>query len=237
MSPGVLTASRRRLLIDSAGLAVGTGAFGFIYGLTAHAVGLAPIEAAAMSSLVFAGAAQFAALGYIAAGLGLANIIILTALLNARHLVYSTTLAPWLADRPVLKRALMAHLLTDEAFALALSHFRRLGHTDEPGYWWAAIGAIFVPWNVATIAGVLAGGAIPDASRLGLDVMFPAAMAGIAVTLVVDRRTLAAMVIGAPSAVLISLAWDPAIGVIAGALVGALAAAGIRAPLPRVGER
>ena len=29
----------------------------------------------------------------------------------------------------------MAHLLTDEAFALSIGHFRRLGRTDERGYW------------------------------------------------------------------------------------------------------
>jgi 4-azaleucine resistance transporter AzlC len=225
--------SRRRLLVDSAGLAVGVGAFGFIYGLSAHSVGLSPIEAAAMSSLVFAGASQFAALGYMAGGLGLGSIVILTALLNARHIVYSATLAPWLADRQPWKRALMAHFLTDEAFALSLAHFRRLGRADEPGYWWAAVGAIFLPWNLATIAGALAGGAIPDPSRAGLDVLFPAAMAGIAVTLVVDWRTLGALLIGAPSAVAISLIWDPAIGVIAGALVGALAAFGLAAARPR----
>ncbi len=186
-----------------------------------------------MSSLVFAGASQFAALGYMAGGLGLGSIVILTALLNARHIVYSATLAPWLADRQPWKRALMAHFLTDEAFALSLAHFRRLGRADEPGYWWAAVGAIFLPWNLATIAGALAGGAIPDPSRVGLDVLFPAAMAGIAVTLVVDWRTLGALLIGAPSAVAISLIWDPAIGVIAGALVGALAAFGLAAARPR----
>jgi 4-azaleucine resistance transporter AzlC len=231
-----LASSRRRLLIDGAGLAVGVGAFGFVYGISAHAVGLSPIEAAAMSALVFAGASQFAALGYIAGGLGLTSIIVLTALLNARHLVYSATLAPWLADRRPWKRAIIAHFLTDEAFALSLAHFRRLGASDEPGYWWVAIGAIFLPWNVATIAGALAGGAIPDPSRVGLGVLFPAAMAGIAVTLVVDRRTLAAAVIGAPSAVALSLLWDPSVGVIAGALVGALAAFGIPASRPDASE-
>jgi 4-azaleucine resistance transporter AzlC len=230
-----LSSSRRRLLIDSAGISVGVGAFGFIYGLSTRAVGLSPIEAAAMSLLVFAGAAQFAALGYIASGLGLASIMVLTALLNARNLVYSATLAPWLAGRQVWKRALMAHFVTDEAFALSLAHFRRLGGGDEPGYWWVGIGAIFLPWNVATIAGALAGGAIPDPSRLGLDILFPSAMAGIAVTLAVDRRTLAATVLGAPSAVACSLLWDPAIGVIAGAMAGALVALGFPAPRTRAG--
>jgi hypothetical protein len=43
--------------------------FGFVYGLSARDAGFAPVEAMAMSTLVFAGAAQFAAVGYVASGL------------------------------------------------------------------------------------------------------------------------------------------------------------------------
>ena len=59
------------------------------------------IEAMAMSTIVFAGAAQFAAVGYVASGLAWPGIILLTALLNARHLLYSAALAPWLRERAV----------------------------------------------------------------------------------------------------------------------------------------
>ena len=50
---------------------------------------------------MFAGAAQFAAVGYVAGGLPWPGIILLTGLLNARHLLYSAALAPWLRERPV----------------------------------------------------------------------------------------------------------------------------------------
>ena len=110
----------------------------------------------------------------------------------------------------------MAHLLTDEAFALAIAHFRRIGRADLWGYWWAAIVTTFIPWNVATIAGVLLGGSIPDPARFGLDVIFPAAMAGLAVGLITGRRELVAALVGAIAAVGVGLAWDPAAGIIAG---------------------
>ena len=98
-----------------------------------------------MSVIVFAGAAQFAAVGYVASGLPWPGIILLTFLLNARHLLYSAALAPWLRSVPFTRRAVMAHVLTDEAFALTISHFRRLGRTDEWGYWIAAIGVDLHP--------------------------------------------------------------------------------------------
>ena len=51
-----------------------------------------------MSTIVFAGAAQFAAIGYVAAGLAWPAIALLTFLLNARHLLYSAALGPWMTD-------------------------------------------------------------------------------------------------------------------------------------------
>ena len=46
--------------------------------------------------IVFAGASQFAAAGMVAAGFAWPAIVVLTALVNARHLLYSAALAPWL---------------------------------------------------------------------------------------------------------------------------------------------
>ena len=54
--------------------------------------------------------------------------------------------------------------------------------------------ATFIPWNLATLAGVTLGGQITDPSRLGLDVIFPAAMAGLCVGLITGRRELVAAV-------------------------------------------
>jgi 4-azaleucine resistance transporter AzlC len=217
-----LAASRRRLVLDSLGVVAGVVGVGFVYGLTARAAGLSPVEAMAMSVIVFAGASQFAVLGYLAGGFSWAGIAALTSFLNARHFLYASALVPYVADRPRWIRALMAHLLTDEAFALSLSHFRRIGRADLPGYWWAAIGVTFIPWNLATLAGVMLGGEIPDPTRFGLDVIFPAAMAGLAVGLITGRRELVAAIAGAVVAVAISLAWEPAIGLPAGGLLGPL---------------
>jgi predicted branched-subunit amino acid permease len=173
-----------------------------------------------MSTIVFAGAAQFAAVGYIASGLAWPGVILLTALLNARHLLYSAALSPWLREVPFARRAVMAHLLTDEGFALAISHFRRIGRTDERGYWIGAVASTFIPWNLATLAGVLLGAQIPDPARLGIDVIFPAAMIGLAVGLVTGRRELVAAIVGAGVAVLVALVSSTSIGIVAGGVVG-----------------
>ena len=184
-----------------------------------------------MSTLVFAGAAQFAAIGYVAGGLPWPGVILLTALLNARHLLYSAALAPWLKETTTARKVVMAHLLTDEAFALVISHFRRIGRSDERGYWLGAIGSTFIPWNLATLAGVTLGGQIPDPARLGLDVVFPSAMIGLAIGLITGRREVVAVLAGATSAVGVSLLVGPSIGIIVGGLGGPLLAMLIPAEL------
>jgi len=221
-APPDLRAARRRLLLDTAGIAVSAIGFGFVFGLAAREAGYSPLEASAMSVIGFAGAAQFAAVGYVSAGLPWAPIVVLTFFLNARHLLYSAALAPRLRSVPLLQRALMAHVLTDEAFALAATHFHRLGRVDIPGYWIGAIFGVFIPWNLATLAGVLAGGAIPDPSAFGLDIVFPAAMAGLAVGLVTGRREVVAACAGAVFGVVGSVAVGSAIGIVAGGLLGPL---------------
>ena len=229
-----LAAARRRLAVESLGIAASATGFGFVYGLAARGAGFSPIEAMAMSVLVFAGAGQFAAVGYVANGLAWPGVILLTALLNARHLLYSAALAPWLRGRPTWKRAVMAHFLTDEAFALSIAYFQRIGRADDRGYWIAAIGSTFIPWNLATLAGVTLGGRIADPATFGLDVVFPAAMAGLCVGLVTGRRELVAAAVGATVGVFASLAVGTGAGIVAGGVLGPLA--GLLVPAERAHE-
>ncbi|HET7029670.1 MAG TPA: AzlC family ABC transporter permease [Candidatus Limnocylindrales bacterium] len=221
---GDLRASRRQLVIDGLGIVVSAAGFGFVFGLTARtSAGFSPLEAMAFSLVAFAGAAQFAAVGFVARGLGWPAIALFTLLLNARHVLYSAAMAPWFRGRSFVERAVAAHLLTDEAFALTIAHFRRIGRFDGFGYWWAAIVTTLIPWNVATFAGVMLGGAVVDPKALGIDVIFPAAMGGLAVTLLTGRRELVAAIAGGVIGVAASVAWDPTIGVIAGGIAGPLA--------------
>jgi len=217
-----LRAARRRLLLDSAGIAASAIGFALVFGLAARDAGYSLLEASAMSVIAFAGASQFAAVGYVAAGLPWLPIIVLTFFLNARHLLYSASLAPRLRHVSFLQRAAMAHVLTDEAFALAATHFHRVGRVDIPGYWIGAVLGVFIPWNLATVAGYQLGSVIPDPAVLGLDIVFPAAMAGLAVGLMTGRREIVAAGAGAAIGVMASLVLGPSVGIVVGGLVGPL---------------
>ncbi len=202
------------------GIVVSAAGFGIVFGLTARGAGFSVVETVAFSTIVFAGASQFAAAGMVAAGFGWPAIVLLTALVNARHALYAAALAPWLRGRPRAERAAMAHVLTDEAFALSLVHFRRLSFADRRGYWIAAIAGVFIPWNVATLIGVLGGQVVPDPRLLGLDVVFPAAMAGLAVGLATGRREVVAGAAGVVIALVVGILVESRAGVVAGGVFG-----------------
>ncbi|TMC59392.1 MAG: hypothetical protein E6J17_11305, partial [Chloroflexi bacterium] len=134
---------------------------------------------------------------------------------------------------PAPRRALMAHVLTDEAFALAIAHFTRLGRTDERGYWIAAIGSTWIPWNVATLAGVLIGREIPSPERFGIDIVFPAAMVGLAAGLITGRREVVAAIVGAVLGEAVGLLVSPSLGIVAGGLLGPAAGLAVPERAPR----
>ena len=116
----------------------------------------------------------------------------------------------------------MAHVLTDETFALSLAHFQRLGRVDVVGFWLAA-GFDSLSWPVFTALGVIGGQLIPDPAGLGLDVVFPAAMGGLAVKLATDRPAIAAAIAGAALAVVGGIVVGPAVSIVAGGFLAPIA--------------
>jgi predicted branched-subunit amino acid permease len=96
-----------------------------------------------------------------------------------------------------------------------------------------AIVSTFIPWTLASVAGVFLGGQIPDPARLGIDIIFPAAMIGLSVGLLTGRREVVAAIVGAGVGVAVALVTSPAVGIIVGGLVGP--AAGLAVPA-RPGE-
>jgi len=218
ISEAAVRESRRRMLGDALAIATYALPVGLVYGLAALQAHFTLLDAISSSVVVFAGGSQFAAVGLVKDAAPWLAIVGVTALVNARHLLYSAALAPYTAGRPLKERAFMAHFLTDETFALSVAHFRRLAKFDAHGYWVAAM-FIFIPWNIGTALGYLAGGAV-DTHKLGLDVAFPAAMAGLSIGMVSGRRDLAAAVGAVAVAVPVGLFGGTSVGLVAGAVFG-----------------
>jgi 4-azaleucine resistance transporter AzlC len=163
--------ARSAIIRDSLGVGVATGAYGVSFGAISVASGLTVAQTCALSLLVFTGASQFALVGVIAAGGAPISGALTALLLGTRNTLYGLRLAPLLAWRGV-KRALAAHVLIDESTAMSVTRETR----EEARLGFLVTGvSVFVLWNVATLAGAVAGDALGDPRRYGLDAAVGAA--------------------------------------------------------------
>ncbi|MEU2700374.1 MULTISPECIES: AzlC family ABC transporter permease [Micromonospora] len=186
-----------RVLRDVAAIGAAMLAVGASFGAVAVAAGLPVWATLAMSAVVYAGGAQFMAVGLVAAGSPLAAVLA-GLLLNARHLPFGLALGGALGPRRA-QRLLGSHLMTDEATAFALA--RPAGPERRRAFWLAGV-LLFLAWNAGTALGVLAGGAAGDPATLGLDAAFPAGLAALLLPSLRDRETRRVALLGAGLAVL-----------------------------------
>jgi 4-azaleucine resistance transporter AzlC len=163
--------------------------FGLAYAVTARDAGLSLVETQALSVLVFAGSAQFSAVGLFARGAGGAEIVLTALLLNVRHVLYGMTIGPKLRLRG-MRRAAGAYLLTDEAFGVVVAQEDR----SFPFLLGVEL-SLFVSWNLATLAGAIAGASIPDPARYGVDLVFPLAFLALLVPMLRVRVELLVAVV------------------------------------------
>jgi predicted branched-subunit amino acid permease len=141
---------------------------GLSFGVLARPL-LGPTATIVMSTIVFAGSAQFAALAVLSAGGGAAAAIIAGMLLNLRFIPMGIAIAPSLRSGP-LGRALRGQALVDASWALA----NRGGGRFDIEFLLGSTLAQYPAWVGGTVLGVLAGGHIGNPRSLGLDAIFPA---------------------------------------------------------------
>ncbi len=162
---------RSAITRDSLGVGFATGAYGVSFGAVSVAAGLSVAQTCALSLLVFTGASQFALVGVVAAGGAPISGAMTALLLGTRNTLYGLRLAPLLAWRGV-RRALAAHVVIDESTAMSVTRDRR--DAARLGFLVTGV-SVFVLWNVATFAGAVAGNALGDPRRYGLDAAVGAA--------------------------------------------------------------
>ena len=113
-------------------LLIGVIPFGLIYGALALNAGLSPVAAQMMSSIVFAGSAQFITAQLVHEATPGLVIVLTIAVVNLRHILYSASLAPYVASLPTRWKAILSYLLTDEAYAPTILHYERDGVSAYP---------------------------------------------------------------------------------------------------------
>jgi 4-azaleucine resistance transporter AzlC len=199
-------------------LLIGVFPFGMIYGALALNAGLSKPVAQMMSSIVFAGSAQFvtaqlmqdAAPGFV--------IVLTIAVVNLRHMLYSASLAPYLESVSTPWKTLLSYLLTDEAYAPTIIKYERDG--IQPFSHWFLFGAglvLWSTWQISTALGIFLGTAIPDS--WSLDFALPLTFIAMVVPVLKNRPAIAAA-LSAGVVALVAYSLPFKLGLILAAMVG-----------------
>jgi 4-azaleucine resistance transporter AzlC len=177
--------------------ALATIAVGISFGVLAAPV-IGAAAAIAMSIIVYAGSAQFAAVSTLAAGGTAGASVIAGLLMNTRFLPMGIAAAPALKGGR-LRRAAEGQAVVDASWAIASDgsgNFNRellIGATIPQALaWWSG-----------TAIGALTGSLLGDPKTLGLDAVFPAFFLALLVNELRNRRAVAAAAIAITLALLL----------------------------------
>lgn len=183
--------------------------------------GLSAWEAIAFSVIAFAGAAQIAALELFGNGAPLAVVIGTGIVINLRFLMYSASLATLLPDTSLRSRSLLAYLITDHAYAVAIGRFSDIPRArDRTAFYFGAALAFWLTWQVCTAVGTLLGTGLPP--EVPLEFAVPLSFLALLIPTLVDRPSIAAAAVA--GVVATAGAAAPAnLGMLAGSFAGILA--------------
>lgn len=207
--------------------------FGLLFGVVATEAGFTTVQTMAFSSVVFAGAAQFAALQLMVENAPIFIVIATALAVNLRMAMYSASLALWMGEAPLWKRALIAYVNVDQSYAVSVNQFE-----DQPemqldqriAFFFGAVTPVCPMWVVATALGIWLGDGIPE--WMALDFAVPICFLAIIAPMM---RTLAHMLAAVTSIVLALLLADLPynLGLLGAALVAMMVGAQVELWLAR----
>ena len=145
-------------------------------------------------------------------------ILLTIAVVNLRHMLYSASLAPYVASLSTRWKTLVSYLLTDEAYAATVIHYEKEDVT--PFGHWFFLGAgfsLWFIWQVSTALGIFLGTAIPES--WSLDFALPLTFIAMVVPVLKNRAAVAAA-LSAGMVALLAYALPYRLGLILAALVG-----------------
>jgi predicted branched-subunit amino acid permease len=202
---------------DTLPILLGVVPFGMICGVGAVSVGLTPFEAIGMMFIVFAGASQLVVYQLISIGTPWLIMVLTSLVINVRFTMYSAALAPHLQKESLSRKALLAFLITDQAFGVAMSRFVNGLPPNPAQYYYGSAVTIWVIWNICVIAGALIGTLVPQS--WGIDFAFPLSFMALMFTTLRDRPTALAALVGGVIAVMAKgLPYN--LGLVVAALLG-----------------
>jgi 4-azaleucine resistance transporter AzlC len=211
-------------------ITLGVIPFGMIYGVLAVGAGLSPLAAQAMSCIVFAGSAQFIAAGLFSISAPAGVLLLTTFVVNLRHSLYSASMAPYLERHSLAWKVLLSYLLTDEAYVVAILHYKQTGAVGMQHWYFLGAGlTLWLTWQASTVVGVLLRAQVP--ASWALDFTLALTFIGLVVVSARDRPSIAAALAAGVTAIL-AAGWPYQLGLVAAAVVGIAAGLALESRRP-----
>ncbi|MGQ0632384.1 MAG: AzlC family ABC transporter permease [Sporichthyaceae bacterium] len=199
---------------------VGVVPFGLVAGTTPIATGLGVSDALGFSLIVFAGASQLAAIDVLSRDGSALLAAVVAWTINLRMLLYSASLAPYLAGEPLRRRLLASYLLVDQNYALCVDRWR--DGQEEPRsrlpFFLGGGLLLWSGWQLATLAGALLGTALP--ADLPLDFAVPLVFLVLLIPAITSRPAAVAAAAGGAGTVLALEAGAGSLSIVLGAITG-----------------
>jgi 4-azaleucine resistance transporter AzlC len=179
---------------DEVPILLGVIPFGLIFGALAINARLSSMAAQAMSSVIFAGSAQFIAAQLVGVGTSAVVIVMVIFVVNLRHALYSASVAPHIKHLGPAWKTLLAYLLTDEAYAVTITHYNRDGDASRKHWFYLGAGlTLWCSWQISTAVGIFIGAQMPQ--YWPIDFILPLTFIALVVPALRDRPSVAAAVV------------------------------------------
>lgn len=141
--------------------------FGAVMGAAAAEAKMALGQSVWMNLIVFAGAAQLAALDLMTKNATIIVIVATGLIINLRFILYSAAIAPVLAKEGFWTKLVSAYFLTDQSYAVMNAHESYFKTSRDPvQFYFGACVCMALTWHLSVLAGYLFGNFAPRAWAL-----------------------------------------------------------------------
>lgn len=151
---------------------------GMAMGIVGKSAHLAIWQVFLMSTLVYAGSAQFILCGLLLLSAPILSIVFTVFLVNLRHLLMSLSVAHYFKDDSLLNGIAIGTLLTDESYGVLMATLAQ--EKKVTSHWMHGLNiTAYLVWILSTVIGALLGSFIPDPTTFGFDFALTAMFLGL----------------------------------------------------------
>ncbi|MDF7637868.1 AzlC family ABC transporter permease [Lactobacillus sp. ESL0791] len=182
--------TRKAAFVEALPTVFGYIGIGAAFGIVGHSAGLSIWQILLISMLVYAGSAQFVMVTMLLAHSSLLAIVFSVFLVNARMILMSTSLTPYLKKESLPKNIWLGTLLTDESYALAMN---KLNYTNRTlnFTWFNTVNLVsYLTWIGSSALGAGLGSLIADPAKFGINFAITAMFIGLLYLQIISDKSI-----------------------------------------------